>query len=118
MSTLLPLRINVNVNGIPTISSNSVSVNTAGDVVSFDFNNHPNVGSPFRGLIIVRLNQAVPAGTADTAEVVFTTDGGSNTPAYCYDNEPLTLANLRGTGIYLFWYESQTRYLQLLTGNF
>ena len=54
MSTLLPLRINVNVNGIPTISSNSVSVNTAGDVVSFDFNNHPNVGSPFRGLIIVR----------------------------------------------------------------
>lgn len=118
MSTLLPLRINTNVNGIPSISSKAVSVNTAGDVVSFDFNNHPNVGSPFRGLIIVRLNQAVPTGTADTAEVVFTTDGGSNTPAFSYNNEPLTLANLRGTGIYLFWYESQTRYLQLLTGNF
>lgn len=118
MSTLLPLRINTNVNGIPTISSQSVSVNTAGDVVSFDFLNHPNVGSPYRGLIIVRLNQAVPTGTATTAEVVFTTDGGSNTPTYGYDNEPLTLANLRGTGIYLFWYESQTRYLQLLTGNF
>lgn len=118
MSTLLPFRINANVNGIPTISSQSVSVNTAGDTVSFDFLNHANVGSPYRGLLIVRLTQAVPTGTADTAEVVFTTDGGSNTPAYGYDNEPLTVANLRGTGIYLFWYEGQTRYLQLLTGNF
>lgn len=118
MSTLLPLRINTNVNGIPTISSQSVSVNAAGDTVSFDFLNHPNVGSPFRGLLIVRLAQAVPTGTATTAEITFTTDGGSSTPAYGYDNTPLTVANLRGTGIYIFWYESQTRYLQLLTGNF
>lgn len=118
MSTLLPFRINVNVNGIPTISSQSVSVNTAGDTVSFDFLNHPNVGAPYRGLLIVRLAQAIPTGTATTAEVVFTTDGGSNTPAYGYDNKPLTVANLRGTGIYLFWYESQTRNLQLITGIF
>jgi hypothetical protein len=86
--------------------------------VAFDFLNHPNVGAPDRGLLIVRLAQAVPTGTAATAEIVFTTDGGSSTPAYGYDNAPLTVANLRGTGIYLFWYESQTRNLQLITGVF
>lgn len=118
MSTVLPLRINTNVNGIPRVSSQSVSVNTAGDTVSFDFQNHPTIGGPFVGWITIRLAQAIPTGTADTAELVFTTEGGSATPVYGYDNEPATVANLRGSGIYLFWYEGQSRYLQLVTGNF
>lgn len=118
MSTLLPFRINTNINGIPSISSQSVSVNTAGDAVSFDFQNHQNVGSPYRGWITVRLAQAVPTGTATTAEVFFTSDGGSSVPVMGYDGTPATVANLRGTGVYLFWYESQTRYLQLVTGNY
>lgn len=118
MSTILPLRINTNVNGIPAISSQSVSVNTAGDTVTFDFLNHPTTGGVFRGWITVRLAQAVPTGTADTAEIVFTSEGGGQIPVYEYDNTPLTVANLRGTGVYLFWYEGNTRYLQLATGNF
>lgn len=118
MATVLPFRINTNVNGIPAISSQSVSVNTAGDTVSFDFLNHPTTGGVFRGWITVRLAQAVPTGTADTAELVFTTEGGNPTPVFGYDNKPATVANLRGTGVYLFWYEGNTRYLQLVTGNF
>lgn len=117
MATVLPLRINTNQNGIPAISSQSVSVNAAGDTVSFDFLNHPTTGGVFRGWITVRLAQAVPTGTADTAELVFTTEGGSPTPVFWYDNEPATVANLRGTGVYLFWYEGNTRYLQLVTGE-
>lgn len=118
MSTVLPLRINTNVNGIPSISSQSVSVNAAGNTVSFDFLNHPTTGGAFRGWITVRLAQAVPMGTANTAELVFTTEGGNATPVYGYDNEPATVANLRGSGVYLFWYEGSSRYLQLVTGNF
>lgn len=118
MSTVLPLRINTNVNGIPSISSQSVSVNSAGNTVSFDFLNHPTTGGAFRGWITVRLAQAVPTGTANTAELVFTTEGGNATPVYGYDNEPATVANLRGSGVYLFWYEGSSRYLQLVTGNF
>jgi hypothetical protein len=91
MSTVLPLRINTNVNGIPSVSSLSVSVNTAGDTVSFDFQNHPTTGGPFRGWITVRLAQAVPTGTATTAEVVFTTEGGNPTPVYGYDGAPATV---------------------------
>lgn len=118
MATVLPFRINTNVNGIPSISSQSVSVNAAGDTVSFDFLNHPTTGGAFRGWITVRLAQAVPTGTADTAEVVFTSDGSNQIVAYGYDNEPLTVANLRGTGIYLFFFDGNTNYLQLVTGNF
>jgi len=50
---LLPAYINVNVNGIPAIKSLSVNVSTT--QVAFDFNNHRNIGRPFRGLIVVNL---------------------------------------------------------------
>nr|DAM35282.1 MAG TPA: hypothetical protein [Bacteriophage sp.] len=50
---LLPGYINVNTGGIPALKSLSVTV-TATDV-KFDFNNHRNVGRPFRGLLIINL---------------------------------------------------------------
>ena len=115
MSTILPLYINVNVNGIPTLSSNSVSVTTTS--VAFDFNNHRNIGRPFRGLLIVRLNQAIPAGTTDTLPIVFTSDGSNSTPVTTFNGDPVTVADIPGTGVYLFWFESQTNTLQLLTGS-
>lgn len=108
---ILPAYINVNVNGIPTLSSNSVSVGTA--QVAFDFNNHRNVGRPFRGLIIIRLAQAIPTGTTGTLPIVFTSDGG-NTQALTKENgEPVTVADIPGTGIYILWFESQTNTLQV-----
>lgn len=114
MSTLLPLSINVNVNGIPTISS--LSVNVSATQVAIDFNNHPNVGSPFRGLIIVRLNQTIPTGTATTLPIVFTSEGGNAKPLIGYNSEPVTVADIPGTGIYIVWWESQTETLQLISG--
>lgn len=114
MSTLLPLSINVNRNGIPTISSLSVNVTTT--QVAIDFNNHPNVGTPFRGLIIVRLNQPIPTTAATTLPIVFTSEGGNAKPLVGYNSEPVTVADIPGTGIYLVWWESQTDTLQLLTG--
>lgn len=114
MSTLLPAYINVNVNGIPTLSSNSVSVSAT--QVAFDFNNHRNVGRPYRGLIVIRLAQAIPAGTTDTLPVVFTSDGGSVQTLTTFNGDAITVADISGTGVYLVWFESQTNNLQLLTG--
>lgn len=114
MSTLLPTYINVNVNGIPTISSLSVNVTTT--QVAFDFNNHRNIGSPFRGLIIVRLQQPIPTGTTATLPVVFTSGGSNPQPLIGFNGEPVTVAELSGTGIYLVWFERQSNTLQLLTG--
>lgn len=114
MGTLLPTFINVNVNGIPALRSLGVTV-TATEV-RFDFNNHRNVGSPFRGLIIINLAQAIPDGTTGTLPVVFTSDGGNSQPLTTFDGEAVTAADIAGTGIYLVWFENSTSTLQLLTG--
>ena len=111
---LLPAYINVNQSGIPALRSLSVTVGTTD--VRFDFNNHRNIGRPFRGLLIVNLAQIVPTGTTDTLPIVFTSNGGSAVSVTTFNGDPVTVADITGTGIYLFWYESQTDSLQLLTG--
>lgn len=109
---LLPAYINVNVGGIPAIRSLSVNVTTTN--VKIAFNNHRNIGRPFRGLLIVNIAQAIPAGTTDTLPIVFTSDSGNDVNLTTYNGDNVTVADIPGTGIYLCWYESQTNTLQLL----
>lgn len=109
---LLPAYINVNVGGIPAIRSLSVNVSTTD--VKIAFNNHRNIGRPFRGLMIVNIAQAIPAGTTDTLPIVFTSDSGNDVNLTTYNGDNVTVADIPGTGIYLCWYESQTNTLQLL----
>ena len=109
---LLPAYINVNVNGIPAIRS--LSVNVTPTEVQFDFNNHRNIGRPFRGLIIVNLAQAIPTGTTTTLPIVFTSGGGNSQSLTGVNNAPITVADITGTGIHLVWFESQTNTLQLI----
>ena len=111
---LLPAYINVNQSGIPALRSLSVTVGTTD--VRFDFNNHRNVGRPFRGLLVINLAQVIPAGTTDTLPIVFTSGGGSVANLTTFNGDPVTVADIPGIGIYLAWYESSTDSLQLLTG--
>lgn len=108
---VLPAYINVNQSGIPTLRSLSVAVSTT--AVSFDFNNHRNVGRPFRGLLIVNLAQAIPTGTTTTLPIVFTSGGGNPQALTKENGEPVTVADIPGTGIYILWFESQTDTLQV-----
>lgn len=109
---LLPAYINVNVGGIPALRSLSVNVGTAD--VKIAFNNHRNIGRPFRGIMVINIAQAIPAGTTDTLPIVFTSDGGNDVNLITYNGENATVADIPGTGIYLCWYESQTNTLQLI----
>ena len=111
---LLPAYINVNQSGIPALRSLSVTVGTTD--VRFDFNNHRNVGAPFRGLIIINLAQAIPTGTTGTLPVLFTSDGGNAQPLTTINGDAVTAADITGTGIFLVWFENSTSTLQLLTG--
>lgn len=111
---LLPLNINVNVNGIPALRSTAVTVSTT--EVRYDFNSHRNVGRPFVGIVAVQLAQAIPAGTTTTLPVVFTTEGGNPANLTTYDGENVTVADVAGTGIYLVWVDTQSGTVQLLTG--
>ena len=112
---ILPAYINVNRSGIPALRSLSVSVTTTD--VRFDFNNHRNVGSPFRGLIVINLAQSIPTGTTGTLPIIFTSEGGNAQPLTTYNGDAVTVADIAGTGIFLVWFESSTNTLQLLTGT-
>lgn len=114
VTMLLPFNINVNVNGIPCLRSTAVTVNTT--EVRFDFNSHRNVGRPFVGVIAVQLAQAIPAGTATTLPIVFTTEGGNAANLTTYGGGNVTVADIAGTGVYLVWVDSQSGAVQLLTG--
>ena len=95
---IVPAYITVN-GGIPTLSSNSVSVGTT--AVSFDFTNHRNVGRPYRGLVIIRLAQAIPTGTTATLPIQFTSNGGNMQSVTTFNGDPVTVADIPGTGVYV-----------------
>lgn len=110
---ILPAYINVNVSGIPAIKS--LSVNVTSTNVQFDFNNHRNIGRPFRGLIIVNIAQEIPSGTTGTLPIIFTSNGANQQPLTGLNGVAITASQITGTGIYLVWFESQTNTLQLIS---
>ena len=101
----------VNRRGSAAIGSTGVTVNTAN--VVFAFRNHAFVNNNYRGSIFVNLQQTIPTGTTDTLPILFETNGV--TQAVTKKNgDPLTVADVAGTGVYQFWFERDTNTLQLL----
>lgn len=100
----------VNINGLPTIQSRSVLVTET----SVDFKFNPDWDRrPFRGLILVYLSEAIPEGTTTTLPIRFSMAGTtSNVTVAGGDN--LTVADLPGVGVYLFYYDRLADTLQLL----
>ena len=100
----------VNLRGIPTIQSRSVVVSDT----SVDFKFNPDWNSrPFRGLLLVNLADEIPEGTTTTLPIRFSMAGTtSNVMVAGGDN--LTVADLPGIGVYLFYYDRMSDELQLL----
>lgn len=103
----------VNRNGSAAIASTSVKVNTS-DVV-FTFKNHAFVNANYRGTIFVNLRQAIPTGTTGTLPILFETNGATQAVSK-FNGEPLTVADVPGTGVVQLWFERDTNTLQLMTG--
>lgn len=101
----------VNINGIPTIMTQSVIVSDT--TVDFKFN--PDWDRrPFRGLILVNVANEIPEGTTGTLPIRFSMAGvTSNITVAGGDN--LTVADLPGIGIYLLYYDRYSDTLQLLS---
>lgn len=103
----------VNRNGSAAIASTGVKVN-ASDVV-FTFKNHAFVNTNYRGTIFVNLMQAIPTGTTGTLPILFETNGATQAVSK-FNGEPLTVADVPGTGVVQLWFERDTNTLQLMTG--
>lgn len=93
----------VNRKGSAAVASQGVSVNTAN--VVFTFKNHA----------FVNLRQAIPTGTTTTLPILFETNGATQAVTK-FNGDPLTVADIAGTGVYQLWFERDTNTLQLMTG--
>nr|DAU31005.1 MAG TPA: hypothetical protein [Caudoviricetes sp.] len=103
----------VNRNGSAAIASTGVAVNT--ENVIFSFKNHAFVNASYRGTIFVNLMQAIPTGTTGTLPILFETNGATQAVSK-FNGEPLTVADVPGTGVVQLWFERDTNTLQLMTG--
>ena len=103
----------VNRRGSAAIASTGVTVNTAN--VVFTFKNHAFVNANYRGTIFVNLRQAIPTGTTGTLPILFETNGSTQAVTK-YNDVPLTVADVQGTGVYQFWFERDTNTLQMMSG--
>lgn len=109
-----PIFYLANRNGIPRIKSTGVTVNGTTNV-QYSFSADASFSSNFSGLVLVRLDQAIPTGTTATLPIVFTSSAGSQ-PLTTYDSTNVTVNDIAGTGIFLCYYDRATNVLQALTG--
>lgn len=100
-----------NRNGIPMIESNSVTVNTTDITITL-----PNRVFRWlngRGVVLFRLNQAIPEGS-DALPILFSANDFTQ-PLTLVGGDAATGAQLSGTGIYLIYYDKEGNLMQLLT---
>lgn len=98
-----------NTGGIPRFESNSVS--TGASNVSFALTSAGNYFSNnFNGLILIKFNQSLPSGATTSLPIVV----NNNIPIVTYDGAAVTVADWKGTGIYLVYYD--TKEIQIISG--
>ena len=100
----------ININGIPTIKTQSVVVSDTAVTYKFipDFDQRP-----FRGLILVYIADEVPTGTTTTLPVQFSM-AGTTSNVTTAGGTTVTVADLPGVGIYLVYFDRWADTLQLI----
>lgn len=99
-----------NRNGIPMIESNSVTADTTNVII-----NIPNRAFRFlngTGLILFRLNTAIPTGS-ETLPILFSSNDFTQ-PLIIVGGDAATGTQLSGTGIYLMYYAKDANLMQLI----
>lgn len=105
-------RTMVNRNGVLLL--NSISVSSSDSAVTYSLSRFRICG---RGLMLVNLLQGIPEGIDDSLPVVFNANGSTQALTKT-GGEPVTVADLQGTGVYQFYYDSNAGILQLLGGTY
>jgi hypothetical protein len=100
----------INLNGIPTMEVRRIVVSDTSVVLQFrpDFD-----GTPFRGIILIYMPEAIPEGTTTTLPVQLAMAGNTQTLTQ-QGGTDVTVADLTGTGVYLVYYDRFANVLQLV----
>lgn len=100
----------ININGIPTLEVRKVTVTDT----SVDFQFRPDFdGTPFRGLLLVYVPDAIPTGTTTTLPIRFSMAGNTQVLTSAGGNE-ITVADFDGVGVYLVYYDRYANILQVI----
>ena len=102
----------VNYNTLPTVA---VTVGT--ENVTMELPNHVFCFCVFVCCFFVFFCLLFPAGTTATLPILIGTNGDTR-PLLAYNNEPVTVGNLAGTGIYEIHYNKYTNELFLVNGGY
>lgn len=105
-----PLFFLSNRSGIPRLATSAVSVGTT--AVTFTLPSNNSFYNTYNGLILLKMEQAIPDGTTTTLPIVLTSNAGDKTVTVL-GGDDWTVADYQ-TGIHLAYYESNTGTLQLL----
>lgn len=110
----MAIPIPFNSQGIWGIESQGAPTVTATDV-TFNFESHPNVNTPYNGLLLVNITTAIPSGTTGTLPIFFKTGNRAAREVTKGSGAPLTVADISGTGYYMFFYNYRTGILRAVT---
>lgn len=101
-----------NKRGIPRLDVSSISATTT--AVEFNLANNAFRFLEESGLVLIRISSAIPTGTTTTLPVVFQSND-SIQPITNVGGTPLTVADIPSTGIYLFYYDKNTKLMQIIS---
>ena len=103
------VNVTTNVNGIPYLSTNGVSVSTESVDFALGFRRIPKIGA-----VAIRITNAIPDGTTGTLPVQFTLNGNTR-PLTFFGGESVTAADLEGAGVIVAWYDWFNNVFELIS---
>lgn len=93
------VNVTTNVNGIPYLSTNGISVSDESVDFALGFRRIPKVGK-----VAIRIASAVPDGTTGTLPIRFTLNGTTR-PLTFFGGDAVTAADLVGAGVIEAWFD-------------
>lgn len=96
-----------NVNGVPYLRTNSVTVGTDAVDFALGFRRIPAVG-----YLTVNIADAIPTGTTDTLPIRLTLNGNTRNLTF-FGGANVTVADVTGTGVITVFYDWYNGILQL-----
>lgn len=98
-----------------TAAIESIGVTVNADNVVFSFPNHSFLGLWYRSSVYINLAQVIPTGTTGTLPILLQTNGATQAVTKV-GGEPLTVADIPGSGWYEFFYDKTSGLLQIMPG--
>ena len=110
-STQYPFNFS-NRRGIPLIETNSVTVTDTNVVLMLPNRAFRQLND--KGLVLIKLSQAIPDGTTATLPILFSANNFTQ-PLTNVGGTAITVAQIPNTGVYLIYYDKDANLMQLLT---